>query len=125
MNSIKSQNLHQPHGAKSIANPTLSAPRKGENMIAGAKWNYQRAYVSHMFLAGCFFPKVPETSHVKENVLVIDTSRNPSSQLSLGKIAPCRTFQTISFLPTYLAFTLPSVVLCNLHSSVWFGSGKV
>lgn len=122
------QDLRLPHGAKSMQ-PAPSAPRKeGEDVIAGAKWNYWRACVSCMFLAGCFFPKVPELqtlrmSRTGDSGLVIGTPRNPSSQLSLGKIAPSRPVQAISFLPTHPVFSLPAVVLCNLPSSAWFGSG--
>lgn len=82
--------------------------------------------ISHV-LSRLLLPKgtrASDTSHVKDSVLVIGTPRNPSSQLSLGKITPSRPAQAISFLPTHLAFSLPSVDLCNLPSSAWFGSGQ-
>lgn len=119
-----------PSGSKIHATSAPTALRKeGENVIADAKWNYGRACVSRMFLAGCFFPKVPElqrlsTPRTEDRVLVIGTPRNPSSRLSLGKIALSKPIQTISFLPTHLAFSFPLLVLCNLPNSAWFGSGQ-
>lgn len=108
--------------------PTPSAPRKdGGNVTAGANWGYWRASVPPVFC--WFFPKIPElqtvgVSRIKDSVLMIGAPRNPPWQLSLGKIPSSRTIQAISFLPAHLAFSLPAIVLCNLPSSAWFGSGQ-
>lgn len=66
--------------------------------------------------------RASDTSRDKDNVLVIGTLINPSSELSLGKIVPSRPIQAISVFTNLLGIQPP--VCCPLQPPqllmVWF-----